>query len=211
MDYTNALGAEFREVRETTHNGEPARVVQGRRTYATDADDLWDALTNIARIPRWLLPIDGDLRLGGRFQLDGNAAGEILRCDPPEALDVTWEYGEQLSWVTVRLQPDGDGTRLTLEHIMLKDEAAEAHWKQFGPGATGVGWDLSFFGLALHLDSGGDAIDQEANEAWMASESGKEFIRGCAEAWAEAHITSGEESEIARNMARQTADFYTGA
>lgn len=211
MNYTNAFGAEFREVHEATHNGEPARVVQGARTYATDADDLWDALTNVTRIPRWFLPVDGDLRLGGRFQLEGNAAGEILRCDAPEALDVTWEYGEHLSWVTVRLQPDGDGTRLTLEHIMLKDEKAEEHWKQFGPGATGVGWDLSFFGLALHLDSGGDTIDQEANEAWMASESGKKFIRGCAEAWGEAHIASGEVPEIARRMAQQTAGFYTGA
>ena len=211
MNYTNALGAEFRDVRETTRNGEPARVVQGTRTYATDADDLWDALTNVERIPRWFLPIDGDLRLGGRFQLEGNAAGEILRCDPPEALDVTWEYGEHVSWVTVRLQSDRDGTRLTLEHIMRKDEEAEEHWKQFGPGAAGVGWDLSFLGLALHLDSGGDAIDQEANEAWMASESGKEFVCDCADAWGEAHIASGEVPEIARSMALQTAGFYTGA
>ena len=211
MNYTNAFGAEFREVRETTHEGEPARVVQGTRTYATDADDLWDALTNVARIPRWFLPIDGDLRLGGRFQLEGNAAGEILGCDPPEALDFTWEYGEHLSWVTVRLQPDGYGTRLTLEHIMRKTEEAEAHWIQYGPGATGVGWDLSFFGLALHLDSGGDTVEQEANEAWMASESGKEFICGCAEAWGEAHIASGEVPEIAQSMAQQTAGFYTGA
>ena len=211
MNYANAFGAEFREVRETTRNGKPVRVVQGTRTYATDVDDLWDALTNITRIPRWFLPLEGDLRPGGRFQLKGNAGGGILRCDPPEALEITWEYGEHLSWVTVRLEPDGNGTRLTLEHTMLKDEQAEEHWKKYGPGATGVGWDLSFFGLALHLDSGGETINQEANEAWMASESGKEFIRGCAGAWGEAHIASGEAPEIAQNMAQQTAGFYTGA
>jgi len=211
MNYANALGAEFREVRETARNGEPARVVQGTRTYATDVEDLWDALTNPSRIPRWFLPVEGDLKPGGRFQLKGNAGGEILRCDPPEALEVTWEYGEHLSWVTVRLEPDGDGTRLTLEHITLKDEEAEAHWKKFGPGATGVGWDLSFFGLALHLENGGAALDQEANEAWMTSEPGKEFIRACARAWGEAHIASGEMPEIARDIAQQTAGFYTGA
>ena len=94
---------------------------------------------------------------------------------------------------------------------MLKDEEAEEHWKQFGPGATGVGWDLSFFGLALHLGRGGVAIDQEANEAWLASESGKEFISDCAKAWGEAHIASGEVPEIARSMAQRTAGFYTGA
>ena len=211
MDYANAFGAEFREVRDATHNGEPARVVHGARTYPTVADDLWDALTNIERIPRWFLPITGDLKLGGRYQLEGNAGGEIIRCDPPEALDVTWKFGGHVSWVTVRLQPDVDGTRLTLEHIMLKDEAGEGHWKQYGPGATGVGWDLSFLGLALHLNSGGNSIDREANDAWMASETGKTFMRDCAEAWGEAHIAAGETPEIARGMAQQTANFYTGA
>ena len=55
-------------------------------------------------------------------------------------------------------------TRLTLEHAVVKDEAGEAHWRQFGPGATGIGWDLSFLGMALHLDSGGAAIDRAAND-----------------------------------------------
>ena len=43
--------------------------------------------------------------------------------------------------------------RVYAEHTMLKDEASEAHWKQFGPGATGVGWDLGFVGMGLHLES----------------------------------------------------------
>jgi uncharacterized protein YndB with AHSA1/START domain len=42
-------------------------------------------------IPRWFLPIAGDLRLGGRFQLEGNAGGEITECRPPRRLAVTWE------------------------------------------------------------------------------------------------------------------------
>lgn len=211
MDYSNATGVEFREVKEGARNGEPTRIVSGARTYATSLDDLWDALTNIERIPRWFAPITGDLKLGGRYQLEDNAGGEITRCDPPEALEVTWEYAGAVSWVTVRLARDGDGVRLTLEHIMLKDEAGEAHWRQFGPGATGVGWDLSFLGLALHLESGGEAIDREASENWMASNAGKWFMRDCAEAWAKAHIAAGEKSDIARAMAQRTADFYTGA
>jgi len=210
VDYSNAIGVEFREVREATHDGRPARVVSGARTYATDLHDLWDAMTNVERIPRWFLPITGDLQLGGRYQLEGNAGGEITRCDPNKALDVTWEYGGNVSWVTVRLEPDGDGTRLTLEHIMLKDEAGEAHWEQFGPGATGVGWDLSFLGLALHVDSGGQAIDQAENEVWMASVAGKSFVRDCAKCWGDAHVTAGEAPEIAFAMAQKTADAYAG-
>lgn len=210
MDYSNAVGAEFRKVSEVMRDGQPARLVQGTRTYATDLDDLWDALTNIERIPRWFAPITGDLKLGGRYQLDGNAGGEITRCEPPEALDVTWEYAGNVSWVTLRLEPDGDRTRLTLEHITLEDEAGETHWEQFGPGATGVGWDLSFLGLALHIKSDGAAIDREANDAWMVSDAGKSFLRDCADSWGEAHINSGEASDVARTMAERTADAYTG-
>ena len=44
---------------------------------------MWDACTDPERIGRWFLPVSGDLRLGGRYQLEGNAGGEILRCEPP--------------------------------------------------------------------------------------------------------------------------------
>lgn len=210
MRYSNPLGVDYRVVKDAEHEGQPARIVSGARTYATDARDLWDALTNTERIPHWFLPITGDLKIGGRYQLEGNAGGEITRCDPTDALDVTWEYAENVSWVTVRLEPDGEGTRLTLEHIMLKDEASEAHWKQFGPGATGVGWDLGFFGMGLYLESGGQAIDQKEVHAWMASEEGKSFMRDCAKAWGQAHIDAGEASEVAQTVAEQTAKAYCG-
>ncbi len=65
MDYGDALGVEFREVRDTIYDGQPARVVSGARTYATNPGDVWDALTNVERIPRWFLPISGDLKPGG--------------------------------------------------------------------------------------------------------------------------------------------------
>jgi uncharacterized protein YndB with AHSA1/START domain len=210
MDYTNAFGAEFREVQDRTHDGQAVRVVVGTRVYATDRDDLWDALTDAERIPRWFLPVSGRLELGGRYRLEGNAEGSILRCDAPEALDVTWEFGGQVSWVHLRLAQDDGGTRLTLEHLVPRDEAAEGHWKQYGPGAAGVGWDLSFLGLALHLDSGGQAIDQSENHAWLASDAGKAFMRTSANLWREAHVNAGEDPEVAEAMARRTADFYAG-
>lgn len=209
MTYTNALGVEFREVEETTRGGQAVRVVVGTRSYPTDSADLWDALTNPERIPRWFLPIAGDLRPGGRYSLEGNASGTIERCDSPTALDLTWEFAGSVSWVAVRLEPTDDGTRLTLKHSMLKDDAGEAHWEQFGPGATGVGWDLSFLGLGWFLDDGGQPLDRETIDAWMASNAGKQFIRECAEAWAEAHIKAGESPETARAMAQRTAAAYT--
>lgn len=210
MDYTNAFGAEFRDVRERKHDGKDVRVVSASRVYATDRDDLWHALTDAERIPRWFLPISGQLELGGRYQLEGNAGGTILRCDPPETLEVTWEFGKQTSWVHLRLEQADGGTRLTLEHLTPKDEAAEEHWKQYGPGAAGVGWDLSFLGLALHLDGGGEAVDQQESHAWMASDSGKAFMRDSATHWGEAHVKAGEDRAVAEAMAKRTGDFYTG-
>ena len=210
MDYSRALGAELRQAEERDHEGQPARVVAVSRTYATSRTEIWDSLTNIERIPRWFLPIKGDLKIGGRYALEGNASGEIIRCEPPEAFDLTWEFAGNTSWVSVRMASDGMGTRLSLEHTMLKNEDGETHWQQFGPGATGVGWDLSLFGLGLHLENGGATIDREADEAWMASETGRAFIRSCAEEWASVHVKSGEQSIVAREMARRTAEAYMG-
>ncbi len=108
------------------------------------------ACTQADRIKRWFAPVTGDLRLGGRYQVEGNASGEVLACEPPRFFTVTWEFGGDSSQVTVRLAPDGDGARFTLEH----EHTGDAHsdfWTQFGPGATGVGWDLALLGLAMHL------------------------------------------------------------
>src|SRR5688572_8060279 len=117
VDLSRVIGAEFREVQEREREGQPVHVVVAVRTYSTDPQDLWDALTNKERIPRWFAPVDGDLRLGGRYQVQGNASGAITRCDPPEAFDLTWEFGGGVSWVNVRLAPEDGRTRLTLEHI----------------------------------------------------------------------------------------------
>ncbi len=210
MDYSKALGIEYRVVKDAEFQGQSVRIVSGARTYSAQTEELWDALTNAERIPRWFGPVSGELKLGGRYQLEGNAGGEITRCVPPTALDVTWEYAENVSWVTVRLEPVADGTRLTLEHIMAKDEASEAHWKKYGPGATGVGWDLGFLGLGLHLGSGGEAIEEEEHNSWMASSEGKAFIKNCARAWGDAHIECGEDDAIAAAMSEETAAFYCG-
>ena len=118
MDYSNALGIEYRVVKDAEYQGQPVHIVSGSRTYSAEVEELWDAVTSAERIPRWFSPITGELKLGGRYQLEGNAGGEIIRCDPPTALDITWEFSGNISWVTVRLETVPDGTRLTLEHLM---------------------------------------------------------------------------------------------
>jgi len=210
MDFGDAFGMDIRVTKEIEHDGKPARIVSGSRLYTTDVKDLWDALTNPERVPRWFLPVSGDLKVGGRYQLKGFAGGDITRCDKARALDVTWEVGDNISWLQIRLTPEQGGTRLTLDHIMLKDEQGESHWKTYGPGATGVGWELSFLALGYHLSNDGIQIDPEAYQKWTMSDNGKAFARNSAKAWGEAHISSGEDEQIALGMAQATAKFYSG-
>ena len=130
-----------------------ARTVTIARSYETSVEDLWDACTNAERIPRWFLPVSGELRLGGRYQLEGNAGGKIESCDPPHRFSTTWEYGGSMGWIEVRLSTQDDThTLFELEHISLVEGGG--YWDRFGPGATGVGWDLALVGLALHLAVG---------------------------------------------------------
>ena len=205
IDVAQHIGAITRDVSSRTKDGKDARVVVASRTYPTTADDLWNALTSAERLPRWFLPVTGDLRLGGRYQLQGNAGGEILICEPPRHLKISWEFGGQASWVELRVAQHGAGSRLTLEHTMFVDD----HWKKFGPGATGVGWDLTLVGLTQHID--GAMANPEAGMAWMMSENGKSFIRGSSNAWRLADISSGEDADVADAAASQTTAAYTGA
>src|SRR3954454_24919362 len=145
IDPMETAGLVAREVRTGSRDGQATKVVVARRRYAADRADLWDAITSAERIPRWFLPVSGDLRLGGRYQLQGNAGGEITGCNPPRHLAVTWEFGGEVSFLKVDLSesPDG-GTHLALEHVAYVDDA---RWAQFGPGAVGVGWDMTLMGL----------------------------------------------------------------
>src|SRR5918998_6524836 len=97
QDLIDSIGAVRREVKDCERDGRPTRAVVAERTYDTTVDDVWDAITNPERIPRWFLPIEGDLRLGGRYQLEGNAGGTVERCDPPKSFAATWEYGGDVS------------------------------------------------------------------------------------------------------------------
>ena len=208
LDLFHHLGASARAVTRREHQGRPARVVVATRAYNTDMDDLWDALTTAERIPRWFLPVSGELRLGGRYQLEGNAGGEVIACEPPRRLGVTWEMQGEASWVTVTLSPAAEGwTTLTLEHVAI---VPEEFWSQYGPGAVGVGWELGLLGLALYLGAKDAPFDKEAVQAWTMSPSGLDFARGAAKAWGEAAIAGGDEAEAAKAAAARTAVFYTG-
>ena len=86
-------------------NGDGRSVVL-RRSYDAPVEDVWDACSDPDRLKRWFGSVSGDLRLGGRFQIEGNAGGEILRCEPPRLLAVSWVYGDNpADEVELRLTP----------------------------------------------------------------------------------------------------------
>ena len=199
-----------RSVSAPTRDGQPARAVTISRPYAATAEDLWDALTNPERIPRWFLPIEGDLQPGGHYQLTGNAGGQITECEPPSHFALTWEFGGDLSWVEVRLSKDDDragdsATRLTLTHTSLHSD----NWEQYGPSASGIGWEMALLGLTLHLAD--PTAPMPDPEAFATSPEGKALIETSGKAWAQAHIESGATPATAQTAATQTIAFYTGA
>jgi uncharacterized protein YndB with AHSA1/START domain len=207
FDPISHIGAVTRVVENRERDGRPARVVVATRGYSTSVADLWDALTNPERIPRWFLPVSGDLRVGGRYQLEGNAGGTITGCEPPNHLAMTWEYGAEVSWLTVTLEPESaDATRLTLEHAAHVDQD---RWDQYGPGAVGLGWDMALLGLALHLATR-QALDPAEAAGWFASDPGKGFLRTTSDDWARASIAAGTTRDAALAAAERTRAFYTG-
>ncbi len=180
--------------REVLSVGTGARAILLRRTYAASIEDVWDACTDPDRLKRWFLPVTGDLRAGGTFQLEGNAGGEILACEPPRRLRVTWVYGEgPSSEVEVRLFPAGaEETLFELEHGPVP-KVVEMDGRQIdvilndaetGIWGMGTGWDMGLAALEAFLrgdlPASPDLASLEANPQIM------EMAQRSGEAWAAA-------------------------
>ena len=149
---------------------------------------------------RWFLPVSGELKLGSRYQLEGNAGGTITACEPPTRLVPTWEFADNVSWVGVDVADAGAGqARLMLTHV-FRDSA---RYTEYGSGATGVGWELGLVGLAIHLERPEEPMFDEAE--LMASPEGKAFISGSSNGLAGAAIENGEDTAAARAAAERTA------
>lgn len=206
VNHTARLDSVTRTVTSGRRDGADTKTVTVSQSYPVGIDELWAAVTDGERISRWLMPITGDLRLGGRYQLEGNAGGTIEECVPRDRIAVTWEYGDEVSWVVALLTGDEHASALHVEHIAHVD--AE-RWDQFGPGAVGIGWDSMLLGLTLHLSSGA-GMDREEAAAWVASDDGRAFMRRSGEAWCRAQIDAGEDEDAARAAADRCIAAYLG-
>ena len=196
-----------RTLRDGERNGVATKIAMVRVVFPTSQADLWGAVTSNERIPEWFLQISGDLEVGGRFQTEGNAGGVIESCDAPKSFTSTWEFGGQVSWIRVDVEDDDDGAALALTHEAAIGDGE--FWKQYGPGATGVGWELAFLALSVYVDQT-TVLDPADVGAWAESAEAHPYIRNVAEAWADAAIAAGEDPAEAKAAATNTFGFYTG-
>jgi len=215
VDVRSQVDAVTRTLRTEAVDDEASRIQAIAQDYPAGIDDVWEATTRPDRIARWFLPVSGDIRLGGRYQLTGNASGEVLECTPPSdgaaGYRVTWEFAGNVSWVTVRLTSLGsERTRFELEHVARVADVPAGMWETYGPGATGVGWDQALLGLALHLGVQDSRISPEEGEEWTLSDEGQAFTRAAADRWAEAHVAAGADPDDAARSADATFAFYSG-
>src|ERR1700722_9023183 len=99
-----------------SRDGQGVVTVQDR--FDTDIDDLWSAITDPARIARWLGEVEGDLRLGGEFRAHFSLAsgwegtGRVEACEPPRRLLVRTvdDVNSSEQFIEATLTADGDQT-----------------------------------------------------------------------------------------------------
>jgi uncharacterized protein YndB with AHSA1/START domain len=117
----------------------PRPAIRLTRRYDHPVARVWQAVTTSEHLSAWFpSPVEIDLRPGGEIRFgafEGPAGrGRVLTVDAPHHLAFSWG-GDRLRF---DLEPDGDGTRLTLVHE-LDDR----------PGAASVatGWEACLRGL----------------------------------------------------------------
>ena len=133
--------------------GDGEASVSFTRYHDTDPADLWDAVTNPARLARWFAPVEGDPREGGSFVIHFDDADtpscRVISCDAPRSFTWEWPHAATTSVVEVQVGTEGPGSRLRLVHRRLTQTSAPEY---------SAGWQAYVQALEAHLD-GRDAGD----------------------------------------------------
>ncbi|MER6829051.1 SRPBCC domain-containing protein [Streptosporangium sp. NPDC000563] len=101
-------------------------LIQTDQYLAHPPARVWRALTDTDLLARWLMPNDFKPVVGHRFTFrtepkpkhgfDGVVHCEVLDLEPERLLRLSWRGGRLDTTVVWRLEPEGRGTRLFLEH-----------------------------------------------------------------------------------------------
>jgi uncharacterized protein YndB with AHSA1/START domain len=140
-------------------------------------DVVFRYFTDTARWAAWWGPGSTiDARPGGRVYIrypgDVEAVGEVIELSPPSQIVFTYGYAKGTpvppggSRVTIRLEPDGRGTRLHLTHAFAEPTVRDEH-------VQGWRYQLSVFANVVADDLHGDiaATVDRWFEAWNELES----------------------------------------
>jgi len=124
-----------------------AGVVHVEDVYDTDILDLWSAITDPARLARWVATVDGDLSVGGQFTATFTSgwegSGRVDACDAPHQLRVTtWSDTDAPGVIEATLVEEDAGTRLIIEENGLPLDVYQYH---------GSGWQTHIEDLAAYL------------------------------------------------------------
>ena len=118
------------------------------RRIAAPPERVWRALTEPEELRVWLARAEIDLRPGGpivlTFENDPSVMlGTITEIEQGRLLEYTWSEDDVESVVRFVVEPDGDGTRLTLTHTFERvDELS----------GFGAGWHHHLELLEAHVE-----------------------------------------------------------
>ena len=129
-------------------------------------EKVWRALTEPELIARWLMPNDFKLAVGHRFTFQapqpipqagfgGVGHSEVLAFEPEKMLRIAWraapeDLSELDSTVTFTLEPEGQGTRLFLEHTGFDPDDP---YQQMSRRFMGTGWQGVAKAISAVLES----------------------------------------------------------
>ncbi|GAA2666966.1 MULTISPECIES: SRPBCC family protein [Nonomuraea] len=106
---------------------EDLRAIHVDQFLAHPPAKVWRALTEPEHLNKWLMPGDFRPEVGHTFtfqgtpveaaEFSGTVYCEVLEIEKERLIKLSWDDGSRLGWtVTWRLEPEGRGTRLFLDH-----------------------------------------------------------------------------------------------
>ncbi|EHR51394.1 hypothetical protein SacmaDRAFT_3166 [Saccharomonospora marina XMU15] len=187
IDIADQLSATYREVRAASAAGEAVSVLL-RRRFPAAVQDIWRAVTEPDELARWFSGVTADLRPGGYFKVEGETDGEILECERPHLLRLSW--GDEHNVVEVRLAADeacGEaGGAATIVELVHAADPAVADCLRSGPA-----WDVAFLALERHIR----AQPMGDPATWRSSQQVQTFCQHSVSAWAKATEAAGAAGE----------------
>ena len=114
------------------------------RLYAQSPAKVWRALTTPELVARWWAPGDIRAEVGHRFDMDmgrwGKQPCEVLAVEPERLFSYRFAQPTLDTIITWQLEPEGDGTRVTLVHsgFDLQSPLVRSAYEGMKPGWPGI-------------------------------------------------------------------------